>query len=170
MSVQQTTLPVPSQLGLAALIGSGALLGGAYYFQYIERLAPCDMCLWQRYPHMVAIAAGLVAVLAYAWPRFALVFALTAIAALFATAGIGVYHVGVEQHLWPGPQSCSGDIPSGLSAAQLKAYLLAARMVRCDQPAWTLFGVSMAGWNVVFSGGLALLLSMRVSRLIREES
>lgn len=170
MSVEQSTLPVPSQLGLAALIGSGALLGGAYYFEYVEGLAPCDMCMWQRYPHMVVIAAGLLAVLAYAWPRFAFVFTLTAITALFVTAGIGIYHVGVEQHVWEGPQACSGHIPRGLSATQLKQYLLNARMVRCDQVSWSLFGVSMAGWNVIFSLGLALLLSARVGRHIRAQS
>ena len=170
MSAAQSTLPFPSQLGLAALLGSGALLGGAYYFQYVEGLAPCDMCLWQRYPHMVVVAAGLIAVLAYAWPRLAFVFTLTAITALFATAGIGVYHFGVEQHLWEGPQTCSGRIPAGLSAAELKRYLLSARMVRCDQPAWSLFGVSMAGWNALFSGGLAAFLSVRVGRHVREQS
>jgi disulfide bond formation protein DsbB len=170
MSVEQSTLPFPSQLGLAALLGSGALLGGAYYFEYVEGLAPCDMCLWQRYPHMVTVAAGLIAVLAYAWPRFAFVFTLTAITALFVTAGIGVYHVGVEQHLWAGPQACSGRIPSGLSAAELKRYLLSARMVRCDEPAWSLFHVSMAGWNAIFSAGLATLLSLRVGRHIRQQS
>ncbi len=163
-------LPLPSQLGLAALLGSAALLGGAYYFQYVEGLPPCEMCYWQRYPHMVSIAAGLIAVLAYAWPRLALVFTLTAIMALFVTGGIGVFHVGVEQHWWPGPQACSGSIPSGLSAAELKRFLLSSRMVRCDQPAWSLFGVSMAGWNAIFSGGLAFLLATRVARRIREQS
>ena len=41
-------LPLPSQLGLLAVLGSGALLGGAYYFQYVVGLAPCEMCYWQR--------------------------------------------------------------------------------------------------------------------------
>jgi disulfide bond formation protein DsbB len=172
MSVAQSpsTLPVPSQLGLAALLGSAALLGGAYYFQYVEGLAPCDVCYWQRYPHMVVVAAGFIALLSFAWPRFAFVFSLVAITALFVTAGIGVYHVGVEFHLWQGPQACSGRIPPGLNAAELKRFLLSTRMVRCDQPAWSLFGVSMAGWNALLSGGLALLLAARVSRHIRAQS
>ena len=36
--------PLPSQLGLLAALGSGALLGGAYYFQYVVGLPPCDLC------------------------------------------------------------------------------------------------------------------------------
>ena len=56
------SVPLSSKLGALGLAGSGALLGGAYYFQYVQGLAPCDLCFWQRYPHMVAIAAGLAAV------------------------------------------------------------------------------------------------------------
>ena len=54
-------LPLPSKLGLLAALGSGALLGGAYYFQYGVGLSPCELCYWQRWPHMVAIAVGLLA-------------------------------------------------------------------------------------------------------------
>jgi disulfide bond formation protein DsbB len=160
-------LPLPSQLGLLALLGSGALLGSAYYFQYVVGLAPCEMCYWQRWPHMVAIVAGLAAVASFAWPRLALVFTLTAITALLVTAGLGVFHAGVEYHLWQGPQACSGTIPRGLSTEQLKKFLLGQAMVRCDAPAWTMWGISMAGWNALLSGALAFLLASRVAAWIR---
>ncbi len=160
-------LPYPTRLGLAAAIGSALLLGGAYYFQYVVGLAPCDMCLWQRYPHMVAILFGLITVPLLVEPRVALVFALMAILALFATAGIGVYHAGVEQHWWQGPQSCTGRVPAGLTAEELKQYLLNARMVRCDEIPWKMWKVSMAGWNAILSGGFAVLLSFIVLQHIR---
>lgn len=163
-------MSLPSRVGLCAFLGSAALLGGAYYFQYVMGLAPCEMCWWQRYPHMVAIAAGLLSVAALGHPRVAMWFALTAITALLITAGIGVFHVGVEHHWWQGPQACSGTIPRGLSVEQLKKYLLGTRMVRCDEPAWILWGISMAGWNAILSGGLALLLASHVARHIREKS
>lgn len=162
-------LPAPSKLGLLAAAGSGALLGGAYYFQYVVGLAPCTMCYWQRWPHMVAIAAGLCALLAYARPRLALVLLMVAISGLLVTAVIGAYHVGVEYRWWPGPQTCSGNIPVGLTADQLKKYLFGAKMVRCDETAWSLWGVSMAGWNVICSGGLAFLLATGLANWIREQ-
>ena len=161
------SLPFPTRLGLAAAIGSGLLLGGAYYFQYVVGLAPCDMCLWQRYPHMVAILFGLITVPLLVEPKVALVFALLAILALFATAGIGVYHAGVEQHWWQGPQSCTGRVPAGLTQEELKQYLLNARMVRCDEIPWKMWKISMAGWNAILSGGLAIGLSITVLRHIR---
>jgi disulfide bond formation protein DsbB len=163
------TFPFPSKIGLLAALFSGALMAGALYFQYVVGLPPCDLCHWQRYPHIVAIVVGLAAVASLAAPRLAYVFALTAIVALFVTAGIGVFHFGVEQHWWQGPQECSGHIPSGLSAAQLKKYLFSAKMVRCDEPAWSMWGISMAGWNAILSAGAAVLLSMRVARHIKEQ-
>ena len=160
-------LPRPSQLGLMAVIGSGALLGGALFFQYVGGLAPCEMCFWQRYPHMVAIAAGLSAVAAYRWPRAALALPITAIVALIVTAGLGVFHSGVEQRWWQGPQSCTGRIPSGLTIEQLKKYLAAMPLVRCDQIPWSLIGISMAGWNAILSAGLAFAMSIGVTRYLR---
>jgi disulfide bond formation protein DsbB len=157
---QSNRIPLASQLGLLAALGSGALLGGAYYFQYVVGLAPCEMCLWQRWPHMVAIAAGLLALAAFAAPRLGLALLVVAITALFVTSALGVFHAGVENHWWAGPQACSGTIPRGLSPEDLKKYLFAARMVRCDEAAWTLWGISMAGWNAIFSGGLALALAL----------
>ena len=161
------SIPFASRIGLCAFLGSAALLGGAYYFEYVVGLAPCEMCWWQRYPHMVAIAAGLIAVAALGHQKVALWFALVAITALAVTAGIGVFHVGIEHHWWAGPQACTGTIPRGLSIEQLRKYLLGAKMIRCDEPAWIFLGVSMAGWNAILSGGLALLLGTHIVKHIR---
>jgi len=163
-------MSLPSRVGLLAFLGSAALLAGAYYFQYFRGLPPCEMCWWQRYPHMVAIAAGLLSVAALGHPKVALWFALVAITALFVTSGIGFFHAGVEYHWWQGPQACTGGVPRGLSVEQLKKFLLGAKMIRCDEPAWKMWGISMAGWNGLLSGGLALLLSAQVATHIRTKS
>lgn len=163
-------LPAPSKLGLLAALGSGALLGGALYFQYVMGLAPCEMCHWQRWPHLAAVAAGLLAVASFAWPRLALVFALTAITALVITSAIGVFHVGVEYHWWEGPQACSGNIPRGLSPEQLKKYLFGAKMVRCDETAWSMWGLSMAAWNALLSAVLAFVLASGVANWVRSRT
>ena len=163
-------LPLPSRLGLLAFLASGALLGGAYYFQYVVGLAPCDLCFLQRYPHMVAIAAGFIALALFAAPRVALIFALIAIIALFVTSGIGVFHFGVEQHWWQGPAECSGRIPAGLSPEQLRKFLFSAKMVRCDEAAWKFLDISMAGWNALISGALAVFMTGRVSQHLRTPS
>ncbi len=140
------------------LVGSTALLGGALAFQYVGGLAPCEMCLWQRWPHVAALGLGL---LAWALGGRREIVALAAVAVL-ASAGIGAFHAGVEYYWWAGPQACTG--PGFDPHKSFIAAALATPMIRCDAAAWTLFGVSMAGYNAVIStmiGGGALWLLWR---------
>lgn len=137
-----------------AAFGSLALLIGAWVFQYLG-YAPCKLCYWQRYPHIVAVAIGATSLVIGA-PRGLAVFG--ALAAL-TTAVIGAYHAGVEQGWWEGPSSCSGDANalSGLSAADLLSTDIPEVLIMCDEIAWSFAGLSMAGWNALLSLGLALL-------------
>ncbi|MEO9898406.1 MAG: disulfide bond formation protein B [Paracoccaceae bacterium] len=130
--------------------GSLVLLLGAIAFQHWGGLAPCKMCIWQRYPHVAAIALGAL----FFFVPSPILLALGALAALI-TAGIGAYHVGVEQKWWEGPTSCSGGNVSALNADELFNQIMAAPLVRCDDIAWSLAGISMAGWNALFSLMLA---------------
>jgi disulfide bond formation protein DsbB len=159
-------LPWPSKLGVVALLGSGALLLGAFYFQYVMELPPCELCHWQRYPHAVVVVAGLGALLAYQYPRIALVLVLVAITALLATAAIGFYHVGVEYRWWKGPSGCAANIPTGLSLDELRKYLFGAKLVRCDETAWSLWGLSMAAWNSLISLAIAFVLGGSVAKSV----
>ena len=142
------------------LLGSAAILGGALGFQYLGGLAPCEMCLWQRWPHLAAIALGL---LAWALRSNRVVVALAALATA-TSGGLGIFHVGVEQHWWEGITTCSATAATG-SSAEIMAQIMAAPVVRCDAIAWSLFGVSMAGWNAICSllvaGGALWLLTRR---------
>lgn len=151
-------------LSVAALT-SGALLGGALAFQYIGGLHPCEMCHWQRWPHYAAlvIAAGGALALAKQQPGFARWAAVLAGLALWVTAAIGLFHAGVEQDWWEGPTACS-VIGGGQTAEDIFATVMAAPVIRCDETPWSLFGISMAGYNALISflmGGLVLWLSMK---------
>ena len=146
---------------IAAAGGSLALLLGALAFQFIGNLPPCKMCYWQRYPHVGAILVGVLVVVF--GPRMWLA-ALGALAAL-TTAGIGAYHVGVEQKWWDGPTGCTGFDISQMDASQLLDAINAAPLVRCDEIPWSLIGISMAGWNSIISFGLFALWVMAFRRL-----
>ena len=142
-----------SLLILLAAGGSLAALLGAFAFQYLGGLAPCHLCLLQRWPHAAAILIGVLALTI----RSRLLCWLGALAAL-ATAGIGAYHTGVERGWWPGPETCSGNSLAGISAQDLlDPTKIIAPVVRCDQVAWEMFGLSMASWNVILSLVLMLL-------------
>lgn len=151
-------------LGLIAAAGSAALLLGAYGFQ-LAGYAPCEMCIWQRWPHAAAILIG---VLVWFTRGARGVLLLGAVAAATA-AGLGVLHVGVEQGWWQGVTECSGGVSHAtqLSPDDFLAKLKDAPLVRCDQPAWSLWGITMAGWNAIFSTLLTVLWLVAAARPAR---
>ena len=143
---------------LFAAAGSALLLGGAFAFQVFGGMAPCHLCLLQRWPHAAAVLIGLLA-LALARRPAGVQRGLALLGALAAlkTAGLGLYHTGVERQWWQGPDTCtSGDI-SAVSADQLLDQILAAPLVRCDEVAWQMLGLSMASWNMLASLLLAAI-------------
>ncbi len=151
-----------NRLILLAAGGSAALVIGAWIFQALG-YAPCKMCYWQRYPHYAAIAIGVLALMLRGplWPMLGALAALT-------TAGIGIYHSGVERKWWQGPTSCtaSGDGITGMSVDQLlDPNADAPPLVLCDQISWRLsdlipwhaLDLTMANLNAMASLILALI-------------
>jgi len=139
------------------LVASAAILAGAFAFQYLGGLAPCILCWWQRYAHMATIALAILAVVASVRGSSTAGWILVALTglALLAGAGIAGFHVGVEQHWWAGTAECGSNVGGAGGIDELRARLLAQPIVRCDEIAWSLFGISMAGYNLLLSLALA---------------
>ena len=138
---------------LLALLLPLGLLGGALGSQYIGGLHPCEMCYWQRWPHAAAI---LLAALAFTGPAASSrsrTLTLLAAAAIALSGAIGVYHAGVEVGIFEGITTCSTT--RGMTLQDI----VSAPLVRCDQVQWSLFGISMAGWNAILSLGGATLIA-----------
>jgi disulfide bond formation protein DsbB len=176
-------------LGAVAL----ALVLGALGFQFLSHLAPCEMCHWQRWPHIAAAILGLAGV--HLWKKHAhlwviaailvtgvagitvtgqwrmapyIIAALVLIAAacafapgrrvvaiaavlLVAASGlIGAYQTGMQMGILPGPSACTGiryTLGSGAPPPE----------VSCNAVTWSLFGLSLAAYNAIFSLGAAAL-------------
>jgi disulfide bond formation protein DsbB len=147
-------------LGFAAV----CLLLGALGFQYLDRLPPCELCMWQRWPHVAAAVVGLggpLLIRAGLLERGAARGVAWLAALLIAVSGaVGVYHAGIEWHWWLGPQSCTGPA-FGYSGGKLD---LNAPVVLCDIAAWRLFGLSLAGYNAIISLGLAAIAAFLLAR------
>ncbi len=121
--------------------------------------APCKLCLWQRWPHAAAIViAGLGLIVGWR------VLPWLGAAAAATTGAIGVFHAGVELGWWEGPTTCTSGAIGGLSVDDLLAQINAAPLIRCDEIAWSLLGVSMAGWNAIISFALAAIWVMAATR------
>lgn len=138
---------------VAFLVPAG-LLAGAYLSEYGFGLYPCEMCLWQRWPHFAAIAlAGLAYVVRPARPLIAL-----AALAILVSAAIGAFHAGVEYKWWQGITGCARVVPSDPGTSPLEA-IMNTPLISCDEPQWTLLGISLAGFNFLLSalGGIVVL-------------
>jgi disulfide bond formation protein DsbB len=135
----------------AAFAVPAALMAGALGAQFIGGLYPCEMCHWQRWPHYAAIA---LASGAFALPRMRRPLVVAAALAILASGAIGAFHAGVEYHWWQGITACAQT-----AGGSTMSDILKAPIVRCDQAPWTLGGISLAGFNAIFSlvGGLAAL-------------
>jgi disulfide bond formation protein DsbB len=147
----------------AAAAGSLALMLGAFAFQNIGGMAPCKLCIWQRYPHVIAILLGLLA-LTFENAKLRTLLILAGAVSTATTAVIGIYHAGVEQGIFEGPTSCTSGSIDKLSADDLLNQIMSAPMVRCDDIPWQLVGISMAGWNAIISLVLCALWLMALKR------
>ena len=144
-----------------AFLLPAALLGGAYGSQIIGGLFPCEMCWWQRYPHFAAVAIALVA---FAVGNAGYRKALVALAALaIGTSGvIAGFHAGVEYGWWEGLTACTSTV-SGTGDDLLKS-IMNAPLIRCDVAPWSLFGISLAGYNFLLSTGGAIAILWTIWR------
>jgi disulfide bond formation protein DsbB len=133
---------------LLALLIPAALLAGAWSSQVFGGLYPCEMCHWQRWPHYGALGLALLAFVApgLSVQRF---LVLLAALAILGSGAIGVFHAGVEYDWWEGLTRCS--IMPGVSGGDILADIMKSPMIRCDEAQWTLFGISLAGFNAIFS-------------------
>lgn len=143
---------------ISAAVASAGILAGAFVFQSLG-YAPCKMCLWQRWPHAIAVVLG-GAALATKMRLLRWVGALN----MAVSAGLGIFHSGVERKFWDGPASCSGGGIGDLSVDDLLAKIQAAPLVRCDEIPWRLsdmipieaLDITMANFNAV--GSLVLMV------------
>lgn len=139
--------------GALALVLALAAILGAFGFEYLGGLAPCPLCLEQRYAYYAGVPvlfAALVVLSAGHGRSAALLFILVALAFL-ANSALGVYHAGAEWHFWPGPQSCTGAQELTTSAGGMLDALQKTNVIRCDEAAWRFAGISLAGWNAIVS-------------------
>ncbi|WP_020398156.1 disulfide bond formation protein B [Kordiimonas gwangyangensis] len=160
MAKYMLSLPNRDPVLFAGLVAA-AMLAGAFAFQYAG-YAPCEMCWWQRYPYFAVVALALVAKAVRALPTSLVIAAL---ALLFAVdASLALFHVGVEQKWWEGFTSCTAAVDfSGDMDATLDA-IMNAPIVRCDEIAWSLFGISMAGYNFIIATAMTVFLASNLRK------
>jgi disulfide bond formation protein DsbB len=152
---------------------SAATLAGAHGFENFANLPPCPLCLDQREAYWAAIAFALLALGALKWDKtkhthLPIFFIGAIVIALAYGAYLAGYHTGIEQKWWPGPTTCTGA-GAALTIEQMLSQT-DAKIVMCDVIPWSLFGISLAGYNLLIALGLAAFASIPILRRTRKTS
>lgn len=149
-------------------IASALVILTALASQYIGGLQPCALCLDQRLPYYIGVP---ILALIYLSPVQYAKYGLLMIGCIFVySAGFGFYHAGVEYGFWAGPSACSqasASVP--LTIDDLNRSLSSEAIIRCDAAAFTLFGISLAGYNFIASAGVALVALLGSRRFWRTQ-
>lgn len=139
---------------------AAATLAGAWFFELALGLDPCPLCLDQRVPYYIAVPLGLVVgylALAPSHAQITRIGLATLGIVMLVGAGYGVYHSGVEWGFWEGPAACAGGAPRAPIGDVLSSLKSATRVVPCNEAAWRFLGLSLAGYNALIAGALAVL-------------
>lgn len=142
---------------MAVVLVLAGTVGGlltVYIAQHGYGFMPCELCIWQRGPYWASLIVSLLVLRSGRQPLLP-VLLVVLILIWLTSAGLGLYHVGVEQHWWVHGGACGGA-----GQALTAETLLATPIQRCDEIGWTFLGLSMATWNVPFSLALATLLGI----------
>ena len=158
---------IGSPRGFFILLGSISLLTllTAYSLQVFQNLPPCTLCLYQRTPYIITISLCMAG-----WylcgnnnkNQHLKILVGLCTASLFVGAGLAFYHVGVEYRLWKGTENCSALGVNAVTLAELEAAILSAPVASCADVLWSFLGLSLAGWNLIWSTSLALFSAYKL--------
>lgn len=155
MQIPMTRLFRPQVAALIMALAAAGSLAFVYALQFGWGFQPCILCIWQRVPYGLMLLVGVAAVMwRPAGKHTRILLALCALLML-AETGVAIFHTGVERHWWLGTSSCSNRPLGGGSAKDLREQLLNMGVARCDEISWSLFGLSLANYNIIFALMLA---------------
>ena len=153
----------PLRRGIMISLCSFGILATVFAFENLMGLAPCPLCLNQRIAFYLAVPLGLLAALSATKKPSLSTISFIALTLIFITnSAYGGYHAGIEWGYWPGPASCAGNTFEVTNIEELILSLENGAPPSCSEAPWRLFGLSLAGYNMLASLGLALLASFPI--------
>lgn len=145
---------------LIALLGAGTVV--AVWILQARGYTPCELCLKERVPFYVGVPlAALLSLVGPRLPRAPARLGFALLVLLFAAgAALGAYHAGVEWKFWAGPTGCSGAAAAPAAVSDFLKQLDTVTVVRCDEAALQVLGLSLAAWNALLSAALAVVAAL----------
>lgn len=147
------------------LLASAFALTSAYISQYVFGLQPCILCIYQRIPFFIVVFLAILAIFIIKDVKLQRIIIKLSLVILLVNTFLAMYHVGVEQGIFIFDK-CADTISNISDLEEMKRQLLATKAVRCDEPQFYLFGITMAGYNVLYCLGI-VILSIFIQRKIK---
>lgn len=150
-------------VALIVTLGSLAVISGAWFIELVLGIKPCHLCLIGRLPHYVGIPVAAAAAFAAHSPlhnRHARTLLVITAAIYLIGSGIGAYHAGVEWGVFQGPTDCTGTVSQPALVDDFLKQLDTVKIIRCDEVAMRIFGLSLAAWNAIICFGLTFIASL----------
>ncbi len=134
---------------------SVAALATAWTSQYGFDLHPCELCLYQRLPYIGAVSLSALTLMPVVDPKSRQLACFICALLFLATASTAFFHIGVEQEWWQ--STCAPTGGQSFSIDDIRSALLQPGQPACNEIQFKLFGLSMAGYNMlaglVFAAG-----------------
>ena len=123
-------------------------LASAFFIEYKLGHQPCNLCILERIPYLIAI---ILILLNYKFNHFEKYFLiLLTIVFLIATI-LSLYHLGIEQGFIQESMVC--DLKSGSNLLSKEDILkqLQEKSVSCKDVTFKIFGLSLTTYNILIS-------------------
>ena len=134
-------------LNLILFVSFVALLS-AFFIEYILGHQPCNLCILERIPYVIAIV---IILLNYKFSQFEKIF-LVLLVIVFLTATIlSTYHFGIEQGFIEESLVCDLKNVSRVTSKEEILKQLQEQKVSCKDVTFKIFGLSLTTYNIVIS-------------------
>ena len=123
-------------------------LVSAFFIEFILGHQPCNLCLLERIPYLLAI---IVVLFNYKFIHFEKFFILLLTIIFLAATTLSLYHLGIEQGFIQESLVC--DLKSGSNLLSKEEILeqLQEKSVSCKDVTFKIFGLSLTSYNILIS-------------------
>ena len=134
-------------LNLILFVSFVALLS-AFFIEYILGHQPCNLCILERIPYVIAIV---IILLNYKFSQFEKIFLVLLVIVFLTATVLSVYHFGIEQGFIEESLVC--DLKNGSEVTSKEEILkqLQEQKVSCKDVTFKIFGLSLTTYNIVIS-------------------
>ena len=146
-------------------------LVAAYIIEYLFGLEPCNLCLYQRIPFFIILFLTLLSTFFFSSLKIKNYIVFLIILLFFTNMILALYHVGVEQKFFALPPSCSGlNLLDASNINELTEIIMNKKAVRCDEPNFKFFGITLATFNVLYCLFATTLICLIKIKIVKFKS